>query len=410
MNIEFLSKIKSDKNLSKSIGDYIIYDVKSLKDVINFKDSLNFKYSLDLESNPYSSFVDNDIVVYDDFVDFIVSSNGKIYSIYNQSIVEHQINGKQKPIPLGFFKIEINEYNFYLASFLLNSKDNEIVTVIFSVKKEFTKYVDFKNAFNKYKNKNHVFINENCIKIPDEFAYTKLVNGNLVKETSDKINSFFSNSEFFVKNNLQFLQTLSLIGEYGSGRCTFIKSLAKELDCKFIVLSSSTTNESFVSAFTKAEKEKSVLYFEYIENWINEIDQTLFKDLIDSTKPEDGLFIIVSSTKEDNIPQQLVKRKTNIGCLKFNLPDETVIKAYLSEFNMDDKTVKSIIKDFKANKLTWNDLYLLRNDLFLEKHKEGDSSKEINTEAKELVKKAVKTKKSTEKKIDLNQYFKEESE
>lgn len=393
MDTKFLSKISSSVDYK---SDLDLSELNSVQKIIAYMNQSGVVYP------------ESDILMYDEFVNFIGSKKGEIFELASQGILENKILNKNKLTLQGVYWVELKNLKFKFAS--LFSKENEILTFVSVAKSDLDKYFEFKKEFLKLSRKGVVFIGETPIVISDDFDKENLINGKLVQEAADTINNFFSMGSFYKTNKIPYIQTMILNGPFGSGKCTFFKSLSREVNEKIIVCSSDTTNESFVSAITTAEKSKSLLYFEYMDTWVSEVDPALIRDVFESMSPPEGLFIIISAEDDSVIPKCLTSRKTNSKPIKFERPNENDIKEYLKEFNFDEKNLKAMVKDICQNQLVWNDLTIFRNDLKLEKIKVGDSNKKLDNSAKKILEVVIKDKLSQDVKIDIKKYFEGKSE
>lgn len=381
------------------LSDLTVSDIS-----LTYLEYSNIQNILAFSTSYGKAFVNNDIFIYDDFVNFVKSLDGKIEIIYDQGILKNRINNKDKLICQGLFKITFKDWHFYHASLFLKSDSSQNEIFIVSFCNEMKKFTDFKNEFIKHSSRGSVLMNSNIISIGKQFDKKNLISSK-TDEISSDIDEFFSKKDFYRSNNIPFIKILLVTGEYGSGKSTFVKSLVLDRSEKFYICSRNSNNESMVSTFTDAENEQSILYFEYVDDWLNQTaDANLLKELLDSSNPENGLFVIISSKEKKSIPLFLSSRQKTYKELKFGLPKDNNVKEYLKDLNLNEKMYKFLSKEILKNKFTWSSLNLLKQDLIMIGERIGDDSEVkqiLNTIKKELV--------EVSGKIDINKYF-EESE
>lgn len=374
MNVDFLGKIKvlDDHNIS----------VTDLNSAIGLKS---------LFDKDVKVFIDSEVSMYSDFVEFILSNNGKVERNFNQGVIKNKIDGEDKLTCQGLFSVSFdNSVNFSIGCFFVKSKDyqDDIITVIYT--NDLSKYMEFRERFLQNKLKNKVLISGITYKIKDTYKPENLLNSSSVLEIKEDIDKFFDKKSG--------INVLCLVGPEGSGKCTFIKSLATQTNYKFYVLTDNINNEIFANTFQDAEQYKSILYLEYADNWIENIDSNLLNELLESSESE-NLFIIVSCEDISKIPISLSERRRCYKKINFEVPNEKTVLNYFNE--IDEKLVKQTFKKHLKEGLVWEDLSKIKNDLNIVKN-----SKQIESgDFKNVVDVVFKEKKLISSKIGLDKYF-----
>lgn len=396
MNTDFLLKLKKSNNITQSNPPSVLASIVNGAYLVNFN-----------VTDVYKSFIDEDLSICEDFVNFVESKEGSIEVISDQGIIKNKVFGKDKLTNQGLFLVKLKDFEFIKAALYLD-EGSEIVPVSHIKPKDFDKYLAFKNEFLKTATKGFVFFGEQSVQINKVNNYKNLVNGQNVKELSDKIDAFFDKKGFYESSGIPFYKTVSLVGEFGSGRCTFAKSLILETNHKVLVCSVGTSPDNLVSTFNEASKQKSIVYLEYFDEWMGQIDPALMKELFDSSDFSNGVVVMASFEKEENIPSMFKRKGFSFENVKFNGPDVKEFCEYMKEFSLSDKVIKSLSKDFVKNKMKWCDLADVKNRIKLVINNEN--VKEIDDLAKSVFKEVVKESKQLQEKIDIEQYFNKESE
>ena len=210
----------------------------------------------------------------------------------------------------------------------------------------------------------------------------------LKEDITRDIDEFLNSKDFFMKKYISYHFGFLFYGVVGSGKTSFISSLAGHYnkDLYYFSLQSEMNNYDIIDLITKTSKD-SIIVFEDIDRYINCNSQLLstLLNLIDGIDSENGRILFFTANDVTKLPKEFLRRGRCDRVIQFSYADryqclQLFQKFFIEEDESDSKSTftvdsnvsntkslndKSINMDFAnkvAQKLILDDSYIKRAD------------------------------------------------
>lgn len=244
----------------------------------------------------------------------------------------------------GVFLIKTKEFSLiHCAMFHKgNQFEDEISYFVLVNKKDYMKYVNFRNDFVNWETKRANDVLEVRVIGGEDYIYSQTnkwsdlyLPASLKREIKVSIESFLTAKSKYEKNNLPWKRGVLLYGPQGNGKTTLIHTLISEYDLKPVTVSDIDDN-ILSEAFTYAEDNSPSLFFiEDIDGVFKDgmVSPRRFLNMIDGLKAIDGVILVLTTNFPKKLPRNLVDRRSRIDRLwEIPFPDKDMSFKFLRKW------------------------------------------------------------------------------
>ncbi len=337
--------------------------------------SSNFSSVLKSKKN-LTNLVNNFILVDGNFLCYAAENNIKVQCLIKDSIVSSPTeNDFEKFFVQGVFHISNKTTEFLQSSLFYKGNQNEDEVCFFITVSEdnYEGYLNLRNDYQKWsKLRDRSNMNIRVIG-GDDITYTKdhtwedlFLEEKLKEEIKFSVESFLNAKDFYVENNIPWKRGLIFHGIPGNGKTSLIRTIIANYNFKPVTIVQEAENDTIREAFEYAQEQSpSLLYFEDIDSLLENIDLSLFLNLIDGVSSKNGLFIIATANNVSKLKASVMDRPSRFD-RKFEipLPNLEMSVKYLSHL-FKDKITKVNIEDLAKNGVKNRFSYVHLKDLYI---------------------------------------------
>jgi hypothetical protein len=317
----------------------------------------NFSKHLTYNQVLLNRLIHNRIIIDGEFLQFCDENNITVKCVYNDTIVSWNSDfGNEKFFMQGIFLIKKGDVEFLHCALLHkgNQNEDEISFLILVSSKNLEAYLSIRNDFDDWANKrdrSNLYIR---VIGGDDIPYEKdtkwedvFLPEDLKKNVRHTVEGFLKSKDIYLDKNIPWKKGILLYGAAGNGKTTCIKSIISNYDFKPITIFNGANDEILVEAFAYAEQQSpALLYFEDLDSLLQNINISLFLNLLDGVSTRNGLLVIATANSLDNLKSNIKDRPSRFD-RKFEIP--------LPNQDMTMKYIKrwfgSLVKDNEAKEL-----------------------------------------------------------
>jgi len=376
--------------------DYINAGPRPLHDLIELMHwvrlSYRSGYSLCDENNAVC--VINEAIGIDgSFVQYCELHNVNIESLHIDSVSSWKTEtGTESFVIQGIFKIKCAGLDFIYAALFYkgNQFKDEISSFVIVDKKDYIKYIDFRNNYTKWQKSRMNQVLEIKVFGGENYTYEKNMSwkdlfmpSNLKKEIKSFVEEFLNSKEEFAEYNLPWKRGVLIYGPSGAGKTRLISTIISEYNWTPVTISSENADDStLVEAFKYAEQHSpSIIFLEELDELLeNSIEPRILTELLDGINPLNGVLIVATTNKLKKLQQKknIIDRPSRFDRKwKIPLPDKILAMKYLKKWfiksNLTNATLKPFVTKAVENKFSYahlKEFYI--TSMFITKRDERD--------------------------------------
>lgn len=285
-------------------------------------------------------FVHNRVIIDGQFMQFAEEQGVTIECLYKDSLIswktEHDF---EKFFAQGVFLIKTKGGEFLHAALFHkgNQNEDEISFFVICSEKNQPKYVELRNAFDKWvlerdRGNLHVRVIEG-----DDIPYTKdstweelFLPEEIKNELKGLVENFLASKDFYLKNKIPWKRGILLYGKPGNGKTSIIRTVMSQYNFKPVTVVAGANDEAVREAFTYAEEQSpALLYFEDLDSLLEKsLDPSSFLNLMDGISAKNGLLIIATANEVKKLKANVTDRPSRFD-RKFEIPLPNAEMAYI---------------------------------------------------------------------------------
>lgn len=295
-------------------------------------------------SGKISRFVHNKIIIDGTFLQFAKETNVSITPLFVDTVVSWKSDfDNEKFFAQGIFKIETDKTKFlHFALFQKgNQHEDEISFGILVNEENFDSYIALRNEYDEWlfkRDRSNLQIRviegedipyERDFKWEDIFLPETLKNN--IKLT---VEGFLKSKEIYDSQKIPWKRGIILWGHPGNGKTSLIRTIISNYDFKPVTVLPSANDDSMREAFAYAQEQNpALLYFEDLDSLLQNINVSLFLNLLDGISTKNGVFIIATANNLDKLGANIKDRPSRFD-RKFEipLPDESMNVKYFKKW------------------------------------------------------------------------------
>ncbi len=272
----------------------------------------------------------------------------------------------------GVFLITCNEFSFIHCALFHkgNQYEDEISYFVLVSRRDYMKYVKFRNEFVTWETKRTNQALEVKVVGGDDYTYTPtnkwsdvFLPAELKGEIKSSMDAFLGAKNKYAKNKLPWKRGILLHGPQGNGKTTLIHTFISEYDLKPVTVSEIDDN-TLGEAFTYAEQNSpAILFIEDVDGIFKEgqVSPRRFLNIIDGLKALDGVVIVLTTNFPKKLPRNLIDRRSRLDRLwEIPYPDNNMAFKFLRRWFkpslIKDDPLSAIVKIATDNDFSYADL------------------------------------------------------
>lgn len=345
-----LDKLKTFGSLSKKLTEleYEVLSVSRPKDsyiqLIAWVQTNWGKELGPVATTHINRFVHNKIIIDGQFLQFCSEVGVEVSSLYNDSVVSWKSDqDNEKFFMQGVFLIKKRGMKFiHFALFQKgNQHEDEISFGILVDDGNYNSYISFRNEYDCWvakRDRSNLQIRvvdgedipyERESKWQDIFLPEDLKNN--IKLT---VEGFLKSKAIYEAKKIPWKRGIMLWGNPGNGKTSLIKTIISNYDFKPVTVLPSANDDSMREAFSYAQEQNpALLYFEDLDSLLQNINVSLFLNLLDGISTKNGVLIIATANSLDKFGSNIKDRPSRFD-RKFEipLPNESMSKTYIKKW------------------------------------------------------------------------------
>lgn len=314
-------------------------------------------YHNDPANGGYNRFIHNKIIIDGQFMQFCEERAIRIVPIYKDSLVSWRSEqGNEKFFMQGIFAIHQGD-NFFIHCSLFhkgNQNEDEISFFILVDNKNYPAYIKLRNEYDEWALKRDRSNLQIRVIDGEDIPYERDMKWDdiylpleLKENIRLSIEGFLKSKSIYESRKIPWKRGILFYGQPGNGKTSLIKTIISNYDFKPVTVLPSANDDSMRDAFSYAQEQNpALLYFEDLDSLLQNINISLFLNLLDGISTKNGLLIIATANNLDSLKSNLKDRPSRFD-RKFEipLPNEAMSLKYLK------KWFGNLINEKEAKKL-----------------------------------------------------------
>lgn len=375
----------------------------SFIDLMNWTQD-NFGHALNLKKDhKLVKFVHNRFIIDGQFLHYCDLNNIKVTCLYNDAIISWRSDGgTEKFFAQGVFKIECANFSFLHAALFHkgNQNEDEVSFFVLVPEKSSEKYTTLRNDFDDWlrerdRSNAHIRVIEGE-DIPYDVDATwdrVFLPLELKREIKDSIETFLSSKDFYESAQLPWKRGILLYGDPGNGKTSLIRTIISTYNFKPVTISPGAGDNALREAFSYAESQSpALLYFEDLDSMFQNINVSLFLNLLDGLSTKNGLLIVATANTLENFHSNITDRPSRFD-RKYEIPspDKTMALKYLKQWFgkvLSDAKLKELAQiavKYSFSYAYLKDLYITSMFNAISKNRKAPLASDINTALKQII-------------------------
>lgn len=316
---------------------------ESFIDLINWVE-LSFGQEISTKNNEIIKLVHNKIVIDGQFLQFCVETKTDIKALYKDAIVSWKTEmGGEKFFMQGVFAIS-NKNMKFLHSALFhkgNQNEDEISFCILVDNNNYNAYIDFRNQYEEWSSKRDR--SNLVIKVMDgeDIPYDRdkkwddlFLPDDLKNGIQSSVEGFLKSENLYAKKGIPWKRGIILHGPAGCGKSSSIQTIISNYDFKPITVHPGANDDTIMEAFSYAQSQgPSLLYFEDLDSILQEVNLSLFLNLMDGISSKSGIFVIATANDLSGFKDNIKDRPSRFDRkFEFPLPNKLMLKQYMKKW------------------------------------------------------------------------------
>ena len=341
---------------------------ESLSELMHWAKS---KFGECLQGLDLSIYIHNKIVIDGKFLQFSEETGVKVNCLYKDAVTSWKSEfSNEHFLAMGIFLIQKDGLEFLHCALFHKGNQNEDEVSFFVIVSDskYYQYINFRNEYDKWENNRdrnnlevEVIGGENIIYRRD-LDWDDLF---LPEYDKDQIKfaveGFLSSKHIYEKHKVTWKKGLVFWGSRGTGKTSTLKIIMSqypELKPVTIQAGHNAMDEILDEAFSYAvDHSPALLYFEDLQELLQEIDISHFLQLLDGVDSKNGLLVIATGNNFNSLEDNIISRPRRFDKkFEFKLPDKDMSKLYLKKWfgqTLNNDQYNKIIKKTHRAKFTY---------------------------------------------------------
>jgi AAA+ superfamily predicted ATPase len=354
-------------------------------------------------SERLNRFVHNKIIIDGQFLQFCSERGIEVVSIYNDSVVSWKSDyDNEKFFMQGVFHIKKKGINFiHFALFQKgNQNEDEISFGILVDDANYDSYISLRNEYDDWINKRDRSNLQIRVIDGEDISYerdSKWEDIFLPEELKSNIRltveGFLKSKDIYEAQRIAWKRGLMLWGNPGNGKTSLIKTIISNYDFKPVTVLPSANDDAMREAFAYAQDQNpALLYFEDLDSLLQNINVSLFLNLLDGISTKNGVLIVATANSLNNFAANIKDRPSRFD-RKFEipLPDETMSLKYFKKWfgnTISDKEIEKLSVYTCKNKFSYayiKELYISSVYVAIADNRQKPTFADINLAMSQLI-------------------------
>lgn len=289
----------------------------------------NFAKALN-PSSRLNRLVHNKIIIDGQFLQFCNEQNVEITSLHNDSVVSWKSeHGNEKFFAQGVFLIKGRGMKFIHSALYHkgNQNEDELSLFILVDNENYNSYISFRNKYDEWSIKRDRSNLQIRVVDGDDIPYERdskwdeiYLPEELKNNIKLSVEGFLKSKEIYESKKIPWKRGILLWGNPGNGKTSLIKTIISNYDFKPVTVLPSANDDSMREAFAYAQEQNpALLYFEDLDSLLQNINISLFLNLLDGISTKNGLLIVATANNLENLKANIKDRPSRFD-RKFEIP------------------------------------------------------------------------------------------
>jgi len=386
-------------------------------DLINWVED---SFGSHLQSTDTIRFVHNKIIVDGQFLMFCQERGIEVSSLYDDAVVSWKSDhGNEKFFMQGVFLISNKDIRFiHMALFQKGNQNEDEISFGIIVADEFCEaYIKLRNDYDEWINKRDRSNLQIRVVDGDDIPYERdskwediFLPEDLKTNIKMTVEGWLKSKAIYDSQRIPWKRGLLLWGNPGNGKTSLIKTIISNYDFKPVTVLPGANDDSMREAFSYAQEQNpALLYFEDLDSLLENINISLFLNLLDGISPKNGVMIVATANSLDRFGANIKDRPSRFD-RKFEIPlpsKEMLIKYFEKWFGklISNKEIDRLCEYTSKNKFSYayiKELYISSVHVAIADNREKPTLADINLALEQLM--ADKFSKNT-KTIGIDKYL-----
>jgi hypothetical protein len=316
-------------------------------------------------------YIHNKITIDGAFLQFCEESSVQIKCLFKDAVTSWKTRfDTEHFMAMGVFKITKGDLDFLHAALFHKGNQNEDEVSFFVIvpNQKFEGYIKLRNEFDEWEKKRDRSNLEIEVIGGNSISYSRdLTWDDLFLEDAQKqqiittVNGFLASKELYAKRKVPWKRGLVFWGPRGNGKTSALKvimSIYDQLKPVTIQAGHSAMDEVLDDAFQyAADHAPALLFFEDLQELMQEIDTSHFLQLLDGVENRDGLLIVATGNDFRNLEDNIMSRPRRFDKkIEFPLPNKELAAKYLRKWfedAMSNEEYEKVLSKALAKKFTY---------------------------------------------------------
>jgi SpoVK/Ycf46/Vps4 family AAA+-type ATPase len=365
--------------------------------------------------------INKDIVINGEFLRFCEEEDVSVEVILRDSIVSWKTEqGNESFFMQGVFLITKGKAKFLLCALFHkgNQNEDEISLFILVDDDSYESYTKLRNQFLDWslkRDRSHLQIHvvdgedipyERNMKWEDLFLPDDLKNNIRMS-----VEGFLKSKKIYEEREIAWKRGMIFYGMQGCGKTSLIRTIISNYDFKPVMMSPGANEDALMDAFAYAESQSpALLFFEDLDSILQEINVSLFLNLMDGISSKNGLLVIATANNLDQLKANIKERPSRFD-RKFEIPppDHDMATKYIKKWfgaSLPDKNIKSLAEcaiKYGFSYAYLKELYISAVYIAIGDDREKPTAADVDEALKQLMEE--KFKKSSRSNVGIDKYI-----
>lgn len=371
------------------------------------------------EKEPLVRFIHNRIVIDGEFLTYCDENGIEVNCIHNDSIVSWKSDfGNEKFFMQGIFLIKKGDTKFLHTALLHkgNQNEDEVSFCVLTDAKNVEPYIALRNDFDIWsakRDRSNLYVR---VIGGEDIPYDKdtrwediFLPEDLKKDIRTFVEGFLKSKCVYEEKRIPWKKGTILSGSPGNGKTLLIKTIISNYDFKPVTVLSGANDDIIMEAFSYAQQQNpALLYFEDLDSLLENINLSLFLNLLDGISTHNGLLVIATANDISQLKANIKDRPSRFD-RKFEipLPDQMMTIKYLKHW-FGSSIKDGEVKELATTTVKYGFSYAYLKELYISAiyNALGDDRKDITiTDVKLALEQLLSHKFKHSKHIGIDKYL-----
>jgi len=350
-----------------------------------------------------NKFVHNKIIIDGQFLQFCKEKEVDVDSLYDDTVVSWKSeHDNEKFFMQGVFLLSKEKMKFiHFALFQKgNQHEDEISFGILVDDNNYDSYVKFRNEYDEWISKRDRSNLQIRVIDGEDIPYEKdskwddmFLPEDLKSKIKMTVEGWLKSRSIYEEHGIPWKRGLLLWGHQGNGKTSLIKTIISNYDFKPVTILPGANDDAMREAFSYAQDQNpALLFFEDLDSLLENINTSLFLNLLDGISTKNGMFVIATANNLDKFAENIKDRPSRFD-RKFEipLPDQKMLVKYFKKwFNktISDKEVESLCTYAHKHKFSYayiKELYISSVHIAIADDREKPTLADVNLALDQLI-------------------------